>query len=77
MAAFGLFMMGLYYAKGGSVVTEEISNISSVPFAIRAAAIRNLTTALQLSTRLLSYAGLGILFALSTDGDDFVKSLIY
>ena len=77
IAAFGLFMMGLYYAKDSSVLTEEISNISSVPFAVRAAASRNLTTALQLSTRLLSYAGLGILFALSTNGDDFVKSLIH
>ena len=50
---------------------------SSESIAIRAAASRNLTTALQLSTRLLSYAGLGILFALSTDGDGFVKSLIH
>lgn len=77
IAAFGLFMMGLYYAKGSAVELEEISNISNVPFAVRAAASRNLTTALQLSTRLLSYAGLGILFALTTNGDDFVKSMIH
>lgn len=77
IAAFGLFMMGLYYAKGSTVMTEEISSVSSLPFAVRAAASRNLETALQLSTRLLSYAGLGIFFALSTDGDAFVKSLIH
>ena len=31
----------------------------------------------QLATRLLAYAGLGILFALSTEGDFFIASLLH
>ena len=60
VAAFGLFVMGLYYAQGGSTQ-----------------AVDNLYTALQLATRLLAYAGLGILFALSTEGDFFIASLLH
>ena len=52
VAAFGLFMMGLLYARGHSVTDAELSGISSVPFAVRAAMSQNLRTALQLSTRL-------------------------
>ncbi|MCQ2436931.1 MAG: energy-coupling factor transporter transmembrane protein EcfT [Clostridia bacterium] len=77
VAAFGLFMMGLYYSRGGSITDVEMKSLDSVPFAVRAAASRNLTTALQLSTRLLSYAGFGILFALTTDGEYFVTSLMH
>ena len=38
---------------------------------------RNLYTALQLATRLLAYAGLGMLFALSTSGEFFIASLLH
>lgn len=77
IAAFGLFVMGLYYARGGSEQAVDMSAISAMPYAVRAAMSRNLYTALQLSTRLLAYAGLGILFALSTDGDLFIDSLLH
>ena len=77
IAAFGLFMMGLYYARGSSITAEELSNLSAMPFAVRMAASRNLSTALQLSTRLLAYAGFGILFALTTNGEAFVSSLMH
>ena len=77
IAAFGLFMMGLYYARGSSITVEELSSVEAVPFAVRAAASRNLDTALQLSTRLLAYAGLGILFALTTNGEYFIYSLMH
>ncbi|MDO4483623.1 MAG: energy-coupling factor transporter transmembrane component T [Clostridia bacterium] len=76
VAAFGLFMLGLYYAKDGAV-TSDLSSLDSIPFALRAAMSRNLETALQLSTRLMAYAGLGILFALTTRGEDFVISLMH
>ena len=68
IAAFGLFMMGLYYARGNSITSVEMESLSAVPYAVRAAMSQNLETALQLSTRLLAYAGMGIFFALSTDG---------
>jgi len=77
IAAFGLFVTGLYYARGGSVTDAKLSSVSSVPYAVRAAMSRNLYTAAQLATRLLAYAGLGILFALTTDGEFFLQSLMH
>ena len=77
IAAFGLFMMGLYYARGNTITSVEMESLSAVPYAVRAAMSQNLDTALQLSTRLLAYAGLGILFALTTDGEYFVSSMMH
>lgn len=77
IAALGLFMMGLYYARGNSITTVDMEDISNVPFAVRAAMSQNLTTALQLSTRLLAFAGMGILFALTTEGEFFISSLMH
>ena len=77
IAAFGLFVMGLYYARGGSTQTMDLSSLSAMPYSVRAAMSQNLYTALQLATRLLAYAGLGILFALSTEGDFFIASLLH
>lgn len=76
IAAFGLFVMGLYYARGSSMSTADLADVSSMPYALRAAMSRNLTTALQLSTRLMAFAGLGIYFALTTNGEYFVRSLM-
>ncbi len=77
VAAFGLFVTGLYHARGNSLDVTELSSISALPFAVRAAMSTNLVTALQLSTRLLAFAGLGILFALTTDGEYFIFSLMH
>ncbi len=77
IAAFGLFMMGLWYARGNSVTDMDLGSVSAVPYAVRAAMSQNLRTALQLSTRLLAFAGLGIFFALSTKGDEFIFSLMH
>ncbi|MCD7764738.1 MAG: energy-coupling factor transporter transmembrane protein EcfT [Lachnospiraceae bacterium] len=77
IAAFGLFVTGLYYARGSSIDVTELESLSAVPYAVRAAMSTNLYTAMQLSTRLLAYAGLGILFALSTDGEFFISSLMH
>ena len=77
IAAFGLFMMGLYYSRGGSITEVELEGISAVPYAVRAAMSTNFYSALQLSTRLLSYAGMGILFSLTTDGEFFISSLMH
>lgn len=53
IAAFGLFVTGLYYARGGSTQTMDLSSLSAMPYSVRAAMSQNLYTALQLATRLL------------------------
>jgi len=77
VVSFGLFVTGLYYAKGGSLTSAELENLAAVPYAVRAAMSTNLYAALQLATRLLAYAGFGILFSLSTDGEAFIASLMH
>lgn len=76
LAALGLFFMGLYYARGHSLTDAELSGLSSLPYAVRAAMSTNLGAALQLATRLLAFAGLGVLFALTTDRELFLYSLM-
>lgn len=66
-AAFGLFMMGLYYAKDNAV---------GMTFTMDPTMMQNVSIGLQLSTRLLSFAGLGLMFALTTDGEFFMRSLM-
>ena len=77
ITAFGLFVMGLYYARGSSIDFGEIKSAATIPYAVRAAMATNFYAALQLATRLLAYAGFGILFALSTDGELFIASLMH
>ncbi len=77
ITAFGLFITGLYYSRGGAVDVMELDSISTVPYAVRSAMSTNLYSALQLATRLLAYAGFGILFALSTNGEAFIFSLMH
>ncbi len=77
LAAFGLFMMGLYYARGSSITAAGMENVGAMPYMVRAAMSINLYTGLQLSTRLLAFAGMGIMFALSTDREQFVFSLMH
>lgn len=59
--ALGLFVTGLCYGRGGS--PSQLEKIAAMPYAVRAAMSTDLYTALQLSTRLLAFAGLGITFA--------------
>ena len=76
-AAIGIFLLGLYYARGNSVIQENLTSLTTVPYAVRASMSRNIDTALSLATRLLAYSGLGILFALTTDGEEFISSLVH
>ena len=77
VAAFGMFMMGLYYAQGSSLQVSELANFSTAPYAVRAAMSTNLATGLQLATRLLAFDGLGVLFVLTTDSEYFVSRLMH
>ena len=74
VTAFGLFITALFYGRASTV---QMDAVSSVPFAVRAAMSDNVQGALQLSTRLLAFAGLGLLFTLTTDGELFLSSLIH
>ena len=74
ITAFGLFVTGLFHGREAAV---QMETVSTVPFAVRAAMSANLQGAMQLSTRLLAYAGFGLLFALTTDGEQFLSSLIH
>lgn len=77
VAALGLFFMGLYYARGNSLTDADLSALSSLPYAVRSAMSTNFHTALQLATRLLAFAGMGAMFALTTDRELFLYSLIH
>lgn len=75
LAAFGLFVTGFFHGKGTQA--GDLERIAAMPYAVRAAMSAGLYPALQLSTRLLAYAGFGMLFVLSTDGEDFIFSLMH
>ena len=55
----------------------NMEELTAVPYAVRAAMSTNLVSAMQLGSRILAYAGLGIMFALSTDGELFIHSLMH
>lgn len=75
VAAAGLFVTG--YFHGRDVSSARMDQISAMPYAVRAAMSAGLYPALQLSSRLLAYAGFGMLFCLSTDGTLFISSLMH
>ena len=78
IAAAGMFFMGLYFLRGGSVMQEMgAQEGTAISYAVQTAAVRNLDGALALSSRILAYAGLGSFFVLSTDPEEFVSSLIH
>ena len=75
ITALCLFITGFVHNAGADAA--QLAQISSMPYALRSAMSTDLYSALQLSTRLLAFAGLGILFTLSTDGEWFIISLIH
>lgn len=75
VVAAGLFVTGLCSGRGAQ--PAQLEQIAAMPYAVRAAMSTDLYSALQLATRLLAYAGLGIAFAVTTDGEAFISSLIH
>lgn len=75
LAALGLFVTGFFH--GADESAAQLERVAAMPYAVRAAMSAGLYPALQLSTRLLAYAGFGMLFALSTDGEYFIFSLMH
>ena len=72
LAAFGMFMGGLLAGNrsGG------VSGVELTVFGQRTLYASDLKTAMQLSSRILAYGGLGMLFAFTSDSFSFIMSLM-
>lgn len=71
LAALGMFTAGLCFGTDGG--TEGVS-VSA--FGQRTLYASNLTTAMQLSSRILAYGGLGMLYAFTSNAFELVMSLM-
>ena len=76
LAAAALFMTGLLFSSGGSG-EAALSAREGYNFSAAINSSRPLYNAVQLSGRVLAFAGIGLLFALSTDGEEFISSLMH
>ena len=71
LAALGMFTAVLYFgADGGN------QGVETTMFGQRTLFASNLTTALQLSSRILAYGGLGMLYAFTSNAFELVMSLM-
>lgn len=70
VTAFGMFMTGFFFSSG----TEEAVTVSL--FGQEAITAGSLTSAAQLSSRVLAFGGVGMLFAFTTDSQELVMSLM-
>lgn len=72
IAAFGTFMTGLLYGRtGAEEIVTEVALVGQ-----RTLTASNITSGLKLSSRILSYGGLGMIFAFTTNSMDFIMSLM-
>ena len=70
LAALGMFTAGLFFGNGGNEGVEVTA------FGQRTLYASNLTTAMQLSSRILAYGGLGMLYAFTSNAFELVMSLM-
>lgn len=70
LAALGMFTAGLCFGNGGTEGVEVTA------FGQRTLYASNLTTAMQLSSRILAYGGLGVLYAFTSNAFELVMSLM-
>lgn len=77
LAAVSIFVTGLLFTNTGAVDAKAVALAKSLNFEILSYSVVSVYNAIQLSGRVLSYACLGVLFALTTDGALFVKSLMH
>ncbi len=68
LTAIGLFMTGVIFTEGNQHTEYAASLVANMD-------ITSAYNGLQLATRVLAYAGIGMLFSFSTDGIAFVYSL--
>lgn len=71
LAAGSLFFSVLFHSGGEEVLS------GSMNFGVMSYSMTSLTTAVQLALRIYAYTMLGMLFALTTDAEEFVYSLMH
>lgn len=77
IAAVSIFYTGLLFTNSSMLASQTASKVKSLNFEVASYSMMSIYNALSLSTRILAYAGLGILFALTTNGEEFVRSLMH
>lgn len=77
LASMSLFFTGLWNTGTAGMAASGAAGAGSLNFAAAAASSHSLCNAVQLGSRVLAFAGLGMVFALTTDGEQFVTSLIH
>lgn len=70
LAALGMFTTGLLYADGTQ------TGLQLAVAGQRVLTAHNITSGLQLATRILAYGGIGMLFAFTTNSIDLIMSLM-
>lgn len=77
IAAASMFFTGLLFTDSIGLDPELVKVINNLNIEVVSYSIISIYNALQLATRVLAYALLGVIFALTTDGEEFVKSLMH
>lgn len=72
LIALSLFFTAVWFGKG-----SDAGAVISTDFATAVAGSHSIYGGLQLAARILAYAGIGILFAFTTDGDELMSSFIH
>lgn len=75
LAALAIFFTGCFFSNPGEA--SQLPKNASLNFALASISGSSFYNGLKLAARILSFAFLGILFALTTDGEEFVQSLIH
>lgn len=76
LAALSIFFTGLWFSNPTLEVGNEVVK-GYVNFGNEVYSMASVYNGIQLSTRILAFASLGVLFALTTDNQEFVESLIH
>lgn len=77
IAAVSIFFTGLLFTDSSTINSEAVSKVSSLNFEVMSYSMTSVYNAFQLAARIMAYASLGVLFAATTDGEEFAKSLMH
>lgn len=76
LTALALFFTGVFFSNP-AVVSKDLPQWGILNFQTASIQAASFFNGLRLSSRVLAFASLGVLFALSTDGEEFVQSLMH
>lgn len=74
LAAASLFFAALFHTGRGAVPAVGAGSLN---FGVMSANVTSVSNAVTLSMRIYAYAALGMLFALTTDSEEFIYSLMH